>query len=120
MKHLKTYEGILSPKINDYVVCSFDFDTFDMEVLINIKEYMENNLGKIVEINHNNDREWAPNYKRIFKVYYDIPEKYNYNINFAKEKEDYNTVDVCINEIEFNSPDKNLIESYLKSKKYNL
>jgi hypothetical protein len=48
MKHLKIFEEYIDkPQLNDYIICKAD-------ALISIPKYLENHIGKIIEIQNNN------------------------------------------------------------------
>ena len=112
MKYIKTYEMLNNlPKVGDYVISNINFN---INIPSNVKELMEfvnNNIGQIIEINVYN--------KYLTK--YNIPESI-ININkvdsFLSEK--VQIFHLNIESILFWSSDKEIAELYLKNMKYNI
>jgi len=103
MKHVKTFEDInKKPKVGDYVLCN-EFTAFD-----EFRIFLNNNIGKIVEINSNSDDNcpFCIEFKNIPKVF---TYKFPYNKRNFSEKE----IVYCSDNIEE-------LETFLSAKKYNL
>ena len=49
MKHLKTYENINKPKLDDYVICK---DNTDSEENNEFQLFLNNNIGQIEDIDN--------------------------------------------------------------------
>lgn len=104
MKHLKKYEKTIhNINIDDYAITNKPSE-FDDPTTSEILKFTSLNIGKVVDI-----------YKKWIILKYDnIPEeikKYSTNNNIFKIKYYY---------IEYNSKDKNELETYLNTNKYNL
>jgi len=117
MKHLKTFEQTSTPQIGDYIVTNYSLEHYDSDI-INIKKYMNNTLGKVIDID--------PNQKiPTYVIQYDNPPKsYEKNFNFQKNNEEdkqyHNYRFVNFNAIQYfdNKPfDINMVKD---TQKYNL
>lgn len=90
MKYIKTYENLEEPQIGDFVVINVSHIT-------NFKDFIENNVGKIIKTDaHIN---WP------YEIQYDIIKK---------------SIITSRKEILYFSKNKEDCEAYLASKKYNL
>ena len=102
MKYLKLYEENIEnkPKIGDYVICE------DKSIAIdnNTKEFISNNIGKIIGIGD------LGGIKKQLKLYYIV--KYDYNA--------MPEIVMYLDEIIKFSKDRNELEEYLAAKKYGL
>jgi len=103
MKYIKTFESLDEPEINEYVVCKEGIGYASAE-------FTSNNIGLIV--NYNGRSAYSVKYE------FDIIPK---NI---REYFDYTYDGYCramtIDDIKFWSKNKEDVESYLTSKKYNI
>jgi len=111
MRYIKTYEGKKEkPKVGDYVICT-DFTNIKPKE----KEYIENTIGKLVDI--------AEGMTNPYTVYYENAPQIFTNFCFLGYDEIVK-LDNCRwydrKEILFFSPDKEECEAYLAVKKYNL
>jgi len=102
MKYLKTYEAIKDkPQIGDYALCKPESGIIVYDIINKLHNFIDNNIGK--------------NYKNTFYNirYNNIPEELK---NFFYE----NTKYFHENDILQFSSNKEELEAYIQSKKYNL
>jgi len=102
MKYLKLYEENIEnkPKIGDYVICEDKSIALDEES----KEFISNNIGKIIGIGD------LGGIKKQLNLYYIV--KYDYNATPQ--------IVMYLDEIIKFSKDRNELEEYLTAKKYGL
>ena len=113
MKYLKTFENVNEPQIGDYVAVEEEFYA-SSDATDQLFDFTSTHIGKIVT--------YKPNHfkgENVFCVKYEnVPEKLQYAF------EDVNLQKMCRNmllvEIKFWSKNKEDVEEYLASKKYNL
>ena len=126
MKYLKLYEENIEnkPKIGDYVICEDKSIALDEES----KEFISNNIGKIIDEIEQNKQCYIEQYKQCYIVKYDyntIPDlskRWFGSISktgYAYSKEEDSRV-MFLNEIIKFSKNKEDLEDYLTAKKYNL
>jgi len=111
----KIFEKQRLPRKGDYIILNLSSSTQEM------KEFTKNNIGKIIS---NRILTYESN-KYVYKVEYDLltndDEKIFKNFyRIFKLKNEINKFKVDHSEIEYWSENKENVEIYLKTKKYNL
>ena|ERR1035437_7669137 len=107
MKHLKKFENISEPQIGDYVLCEDKYVIND-----EVKKFLKNTIGKIININDTTTPPYSIQYENIPNT-------------ISNEYFDYLDVNTTIrymhkNEIIHCSKNKEDLEIYIESEKYNL
>lgn len=110
MKFIKTYENIVEPQINDYVICKEQNESEDIE----IHKFVSNNIGQLKYIEQSiiNDK------KQYFIKYNNIPEDIKHEFNFDKYPIDCRFM--YRNEIIHFSPNIEDLMPFINAIKYNL
>ena len=115
MKYIKHYEAIEEdPQIGDYVICE-EFDIPGYPEDINIKNFVNNHIGKYIEnLEHNQEYSYMVQYD-------DVPKHIKLNFTMGEEREIIeNARAMCRKEILYFSPNKEELKPYLQANKYNL
>lgn len=121
MKHILTYEKLKSnPQIGDYVLCIDRYETVNKKVI----EFIENNIGQIVEYTKLSG-DISPEMKKVYPyvVKYKIPKDFfsfdEFNDNFTVDERPKLRL-MGKKEIIFFSPNLKDAKDFLTAKKFNI
>jgi len=113
----RVFENNKNPEIGDWAIFNIDID--DMEY-IECKEFILNNIGQIIKRGGKDDLPQFPDVKQYnfdFTVKFNnVPNNYPFGEYFNKNGE----IGVYLDELLFYSSNKEEVEAYLNSLKYNL
>lgn len=114
MKYIKTFE-LLSrlPKVGDFVIIYYNNLGHDDDI-DGLKTFLDSHVGEIIEI--------PEKYGKYMYVYYkEVPENIRQYFYYDSYEEDADYMKIVgIDNIDRLSEDREELESYLTSKKYNL
>ena len=114
IKKFETYNSY--PKVGDWIICKIDENTIEAPNRQQLRNFFDNNIGKVVgPVNPTN------NYVSV--RYFPIIEKYKETYRYFKRKtmgENDDYINMNNNEILHFSPNKDDIEVYVQTTKYNI
>lgn len=125
MKYLKTYEELDNkPEIGDYVYVVYNRDNwlFKDETF----EYAESNIGQIVDIIKDRIKPYSRTFINIYQIKYDglhkklSPDNCNFGVCYCPDDTSYYFIYAKDKDIKDFSKNREDLEHYITSKKYNL
>ena len=115
MKYIKTFESLKTPEVGDYVICT-DLTSVPEYVL----EFIENNIGQIVEIEMPTSWQLSSREENPYCVYFENA-PYNKTPNyFPKHKEFLSCRWFNLREIKYISKNKEELKYIINAKKFNI